>query len=1400
MSKRAVDSPGLVVPVDVVAFLVGSTDPQRTASFAGATVNYNLFLNSDAAALLGGNVTRGFQDTMDALEPGIHLHWALPDALTRATGPAAEFPAAPNRWLLTRIVIDGETLTPTSFIIEGDSLSATPTQAGALVVPVQPSKTPEGEGDEPVAFAYLGQAAPLDSYDPARAGARALAGETGFELTAVSNGVPSFAAYYPEGRNSFGFYDPIGDLPDSAILTYVVTGWYQSPDKDPAQIVHGAKGAKRTLAETHDWLCAGDETYTLYSGSVQHVGWSANQPYVPENPTPIAADAALGNTPSEALAAWFANSLGLDGDGVPELLLTAFQQGLWDRLSQPATPMLPQLREALHDSQFRKIDSGPIYSLHQTIDGQDVEAIDLPIGIAQALDSVNSAAAALLEAGNQVDGLRWQMFADWYRYFSSAGDPDGPAEQSAIFNHFGQVLMPIWDGGLNQACQQAQDALTAALETLDGLLDARKDLSRRKEPGPRYFRPNDPALLLRDASGDLDKPRRYGGDNSFHPAGKLLARPTGSLVSAVKVGATERTAADFAAVTTLPAGKLPYAADCSALLAEALLLDADVAQNWSGQDWTTLESALVQLLAGQDGSPWTIVQGTAPSPVAVNIWTANPWLPIFLTWDVGFAPLQPTLSGSTLTDYDPHFFTANFTVDPTAGSFLSYTPSGPYGISVDPKQADYSQGYVQGWAVLSAKPADNFHKQIDEYLKTQHDPTLEQIRAALDSSSFLVQPIAGLTDRMLNRDALMQVSVVVTPNMDTNGQLITNATIEVLSTGEGPVTYHVTPTFGDPFNPIRAGWMSFAPTNLGLIAVDAFGQRRPVTLGTTYSAASMAAQPPGGGTAEPGFAYAAPRLAQASRLLFQWLSAADNATTEYNDSPAENPICGWLLPNHLTGGFFFYDSSGRPIGALFPAGDDVRGDERIVWQGAPGNDRDIDTGLVGDPVVAAAHPMLRDLILQIGLASSVTDFQAFYAAVDAAHGSINPGNLATDAGLTVLVGRPVALVQAALTLDLQGPLFLDQNRACLNMQDPENPSWTDSDAGVSGVQFPVVLGDLDNLDDGLVGYFVGDPKGGYQLGTFFSDAAPPSAKGAVVQPTQQTLPLTPTPASDTSPAATPLRVLMLVDPRAPVHAVTGLLPTQSLLVPPYLASAAMSTLEISIEVAPVLRASGGLAMPTPSEPGFELALLEQLGAPGRKLWYTVPEIAPAVANAMWSYTPQSLTEGWLRFNPALIAASLTNGQGQPLATGGQVQAMTLTIANRKRTPVSFSAAEPVPEGTPADGSIFYVHFGTLVAQDDVAAIDLAADGWTFTPESDPVYGPYFAATRSAPLTLGPSGGGGGFPDHFDIALTGLKAATGIALAHVFVDYYDLDGVSDGVATATVTVTQPAAAPRAETVP
>src|SRR5579872_5535571 len=97
---------GLVVPVNVVGFCVSASDAQETTGgFAGATVDYR-DQTGDTGAYLGENVVLAlYKPTAHRLEAGVHLHWALPDALTHAANdPQAglRFPPAPDRWQIGR--------------------------------------------------------------------------------------------------------------------------------------------------------------------------------------------------------------------------------------------------------------------------------------------------------------------------------------------------------------------------------------------------------------------------------------------------------------------------------------------------------------------------------------------------------------------------------------------------------------------------------------------------------------------------------------------------------------------------------------------------------------------------------------------------------------------------------------------------------------------------------------------------------------------------------------------------------------------------------------------------------------------------------------------------------------------------------------------------------------------------------------------------------------------------------------------------------------------------------------------------------------------------------------------------------------------------------------------------
>jgi len=1375
MSTSKSSNLGLVVPVDVVAFCVGNADAnEATPHFAGATVLYsqqtqtrNLQTqdqSSQLPAYLGANAWFGLdQSAWNSLEAGVHIHWALPDALTNApideNTTDVQFPAVPNRWLVTRMVIDGGTPSSvTSWVVESDALNpSSPVGWKLPTVALQP-----GTGAQD--FAYLGQCTPLDSYQPSTLlnGPRTFKNATGAELSAVSNGVPTFASYYPESRTAFGFVDTLQDLSGlnlsgSATLMYAVTGWFDATANDPAS-------AGGDLAETHQWQAGEQAAYTLFSGLVQGIVWNSETHYVLDqaNQAAITAQAAVGNTPIEALSAYFRGLL-QPGNALFEQMLCAFQEGLLPRFSEPSPGLLAKLAEALHDNGFQAVDGGQIYSIVvNDPDSTQTEATDLPLPIAVALNQLNLAAQAFEEVATSVESFQWRMFADWYRYFQA--DPD---HNSAAFNHSG-ILYADWtkaDTGLKARYDQAQTALKNQVNQLTALL-VNTPFTLKPLPAPRYWQPTDPAVLL--ASQELTFPARYGSD------GMLPCRTTDQLVTSVTVGQTTIDRTAFAGQFVLPASKLPYADDCTNLLIEACLLNTKIAASRSGKAETTLIADLQALLSGKQQSSWTIGAGQqSPSPVELEWWGGqNPWLPLFLQWTVQFAPLQATEkttgNGPALTPYPADYFTANYTVDATTGSFVRCAP----GVVV-PDSSAFTQTWT-GYSVLSPTTADNLATAIKTDL--QDGPVLQPILDSLNQLTPLVQPMAGFTSGLLMQQQIPQLQIAIPlNNSDLGSPTITSQTTTVV----GP-TYHIGPQFNWPYNPVRAGWLKFS-----LQAIDAFGQRRSLDLNPITMAGSMAAE------GAPDVVYIAPRLAQPGRLLFEWISAGAGGLVEMNDHPAMNPVCGWLLPNHLNGGFFLYDAAGRPLGSLRLNGDQ----SRVVWQSAPGDDATIDQGI--GQVLADVNPAFKALALELA-GGTAQWFRSVCKAVDQVHGGISPGLLATDAGLPILIGRPVAVAQCALRLDMRGRTALNQRFTCL---DTTADSWTDTDCGFSTVQYPVLLGDADNLDDGLIGFFKALPAGdGYDLSTFFTAGAQPGDPH-VVQPRQTTILLTPTPAfGDPEPppvAQQTLPLLMLIDPRAPVHATTGILPTQSLRIPPDIAAAAVSRLEMSFLVAPILRPAslqmpsppttapvGRLTLPIPREAGYAVSFVEQDQVDGDPQWITVSDIGKPPGGAVWNYTPQTLTEGWLRLNPTLLSFDILNRDGKALVVGGQSQSVTLRVTNRKPAPITFLPGKIVTEGEPTvNGSIFYLHFGVLVDQSDVAGMALSASGWTFQALQDGIYGHYWAAAPAAPAALAPG-------QHFDVQISGLKAVSNAVQAQVYADYYGVDGVSDGVFANLVTIAKP----------
>ena len=167
---------------------------------------------------------------------------------------------------------------------------------------------------------------------------------------------------------------------------------------------------------------------------------------------------------------------------------------------------------------------------------------------------------------------------------------------------------------------------------------------------------------------------------------------------------------------------------------------------------------------------------------------------------------------------------------------------------------------------------------------------------------------------------------------------------------------------------------------------------------------------------------------------------------------------------------------------------------------------------------------------------------------------------------------------------------------------------------------------------------------------------------------------------------------------------------------------------------PILSGSSALTIPLPNEAGYQWSWVQERKIGDKTVWERRPDVSGAPQGGPWTYTPQTILEGWLRLVPELLIFDLLNADGKAILVEGTNNDLTLTVSNRQGRSITFSPATPVGEGSPPDGSIFYIHLGSGVPQASVADIVLQAAGWSYV-FSGGLYGNYWAATPAQSVVL-----------------------------------------------------------------
>lgn len=1176
----------LIVPITLTALAVGQTDvngsdsnPYGTKDFARLTPDFSLLpyaadgiAHNPGPYLSTQALPHAFQGASDPLGVGIHLHWELPEALThgsQAKDGGIDFPAAPNRWVILRIARNQDapaTQAPTlrAWVLESDRLwdadetnaADVPAQnAVSLDVPIR-----SDPGTQPnKSWLRLGRVFDYEDWSEADSAQRT-------HLTALGYGEATYAATYQLCRNVFGFWDTLSDLaaPGKSMISYLVMGWHSGTSDDPLVRIDYPSGATHqqklaAIAAEYGWSVPADAdapvpSRTVYSAATTGIPWNPETHYLNRRkPKPGGVSITVGDTTTEALSALLASKPGLADDPSLELVLNALQLGLLSRLGLPGG--LRDIDEALQKDRFAAVEGGSTWIVEPTA-GAGSHLRDLPVGFGADLDALNRFQSDLDRLEQDVAGLRARIFADWVRYMQiQYGPPDE-----------GTQVPPDAARGFLEAEVKELNALLARRDTAQQSVDAaRKDLEVKlgdshvlsTTTGPRFWNPTDPALLFSGDDIASSRRRRTGrttGEDGL-VACRLGNRTLTTMETATK--AASLTIHTNQLPTLAPKPALPTASVLAVLVGETLFLDpsqapllASVVAGLGGEDNPAQDDfsgfcrqvvSAQEAVFGDDEPGPVAFTGTPPPRSGIAAWSA-PWNPIILQWEVEHFP-------NALPPYQADFIVDNYSFD-EGGLELQFNGSVP----VDPQLARTYSGTI----VLANDTEVNIREQIESYLANFPDDDVDgELRDLLDRMRLpaQAQALSGFNQHLLMLARILQMQV-----SDPLGLLqglffanFTNVTIRN-AVAEANVD---SPLVNNTFSPLRNG--GFRVTRVRII--DAFGQPLDMPLPRVTRAANLI--PP---VASEELINLPIRIVQPARLAFEWLPCTGNLLA-VNSHPTTTPVFGWVLFNRLDRALMIYDESGVALGSLNLLGP--------LWQGAPGNQE-----TYGKPIAeafATANPHLRAFALGVGSAPDPAAYLAdILRAIDASMGFIVPTQEDLFDNLSVLIGRPIALTRAILDIELQGLPAMDQSMAAFEAAVRAGDAQTREGGNATNVRVPVVLGDPGDIDDGLIGYFIEGPEPA-SYHTFYCSAADGSGQG-VVDPAFDQITVN---AARLDPAVT---VVMLVDPNAPIHARTGLLPVEELQIPSDMTADELARISATFLTAPILL-SDEPRIPVPPEPG-----------------------------------------------------------------------------------------------------------------------------------------------------------------------------------------------------------------------
>jgi hypothetical protein len=309
-----------------------------------------------------------------------------------------------------------------------------------------------------------------------------------------------------------------------------------------------------------------------------------------------------------------------------------------------------------------------------------------------------------------------------------------------------------------------------------------------------------------------------------------------------------------------------------------------------------------------------------------------------------------------------------------------------------------------------------------------------------------------------------------------------------------------------------------------------------------------------------------------------------------------------VVPNLWERSLLFYNADGGAIGAI---------NARCEWVPAPGSE----DAIYFLPNIEDPH-LLR--VIEWLLAQGQDFFSSFSEAIETGAENVAPETYVTHSSLSLLMGQPLAIARVSVKLQLMGNRAVNQSWEAVRLD--LNRPFRDSDM-FEYVKVPVRIGEYQQINDGVVGFWVEDGAT-FEGDLFYAPQSAAVANDHIIthdDGSEFTL--------DISPADGAKLLTVIFDPRGVLHATCGMLPVKEIGVPADQYMDALNRIEVSFMIAPLLTDSTQLFVPVPPAPGYTWSWVERT----RQDWNQSTNLVQPRTDAVFP-AYQQLREGWIKMS------------------------------------------------------------------------------------------------------------------------------------------------------------------------